>query len=570
MSREASASSSRAPAKKVRCALLLGYLGTAYEGSQYNARLKTIEGELLRALSEIGLLWQNATPAQTRLSRSSRTDKGVHAAAALFALDLRIPRDALEPPGAAAASGPTAGAAAGAGGCAGPGAGDAAAIGRVAARALLERLNGALPEDIRAFDLQRVRSGFDARDETSYRLYEYLLPAGAFALRAPPEPEEDAAADALFAEALEAAAGGRAGPDAYAGEADVGRAGRLAALFLGTRHFHNYAASDARRKRRRTLAARDGPPAAAKRPMEGEAAEGGGEGEEAAEGGAKVDGADAGAGRSGAGPGTRHSLRGAMEAGRWPGEGDALDPAFLRTVYRFDCEAAEVAGRPHVLLRLGGRAFLLHQIRKMVGTLVACCAGYIPEEIVRASLDTPLLINGPMAPGYPLALAHSVFAAGAVEGRGGAGAAFEASAEGRAAAAAFLRDRLRPHVAALLRADAHAAATGGASELGKWLARLARVRERQPPASEGGAGGAGLPPDFLVALCGALRMEPDAEAAALVRAAEAAVRAEELEGGREPAYYLDWCRRRRAPAAPPGPGPGPRPLAESGEACKRS
>eukprot|EP00485_Elphidium_margaritaceum_P006359 CAMPEP_0202705026 /NCGR_PEP_ID=MMETSP1385-20130828/17623_1 /ASSEMBLY_ACC=CAM_ASM_000861 /TAXON_ID=933848 /ORGANISM="Elphidium margaritaceum" /LENGTH=570 /DNA_ID=CAMNT_0049363171 /DNA_START=87 /DNA_END=1795 /DNA_ORIENTATION=+ len=77
---------------KRKVALIVSYVGTKYHGSAFNGDLSipTISGQLFSTLCEIGAISkENAIdPKKVAFSASSRTDKGVHAAAATFAVKM--------------------------------------------------------------------------------------------------------------------------------------------------------------------------------------------------------------------------------------------------------------------------------------------------------------------------------------------------------------------------------------------------------------------------------------------------------------------------------------------------
>jgi tRNA pseudouridine38-40 synthase len=75
---------------KRKIVLWVGYLGTGYKGLQKNRSVPTLEGELENALYKAGLISpQNyGTLRKIRWSRSSRTDKGVHALKAIISMKL--------------------------------------------------------------------------------------------------------------------------------------------------------------------------------------------------------------------------------------------------------------------------------------------------------------------------------------------------------------------------------------------------------------------------------------------------------------------------------------------------
>ena len=84
---------------KRKVALTLGFVGSKYYGLQYNPAvpLPTIEHDVLSALYKAGYIsGLNAmNPVKVKLSRASRTDKGVHAVRTVLSLKLLVPRAKL-------------------------------------------------------------------------------------------------------------------------------------------------------------------------------------------------------------------------------------------------------------------------------------------------------------------------------------------------------------------------------------------------------------------------------------------------------------------------------------------
>ncbi|EKX74327.1 tRNA pseudouridine synthase, putative [Theileria equi strain WA] len=139
---------------KAKYAIAFGYLGTRYHGYQKQVeygtgdmnKVETIEGTMESALVEIGAInevYRNL-PYKLQLSKSSRTDKGVHAGCTYIAGRFEIPELEEE-------------------------------VG-TKEEFFIRKLNDALPNDIRCFQIVRVTKGFDARTMCSKRKYEYIIP----------------------------------------------------------------------------------------------------------------------------------------------------------------------------------------------------------------------------------------------------------------------------------------------------------------------------------------------------------------------------------------------------------
>ncbi|KAJ9113818.1 hypothetical protein QFC19_000011 [Naganishia cerealis] len=140
---------------KYKCAILLGFSGSGYNGMQIQnasstspdappTATKTIEGILFNALVKAGAVSaSNADdPKKVDLSRAARTDAGVSAAGNVVSLKMII-----KPPGIETAED------------------------------LTKAINEHLPEDIRVWTWTRTLQGFNARTACDTRVYEYLLPS---------------------------------------------------------------------------------------------------------------------------------------------------------------------------------------------------------------------------------------------------------------------------------------------------------------------------------------------------------------------------------------------------------
>ncbi|ORX81561.1 pseudouridine synthase [Anaeromyces robustus] len=115
----------RRPKKK--CALLMGFCGTGYQGMQINPGAKTIEGDLWKALVEAKAI---------SFVRAARTDKGVHAIGQVISGKFIIEDEDI-----------------------------------------VDKINAALPEQIRVWDIIRTSNSFHAKNAADSRIYEYLLPS---------------------------------------------------------------------------------------------------------------------------------------------------------------------------------------------------------------------------------------------------------------------------------------------------------------------------------------------------------------------------------------------------------
>ncbi|GBF91497.1 tRNA pseudouridine synthase, mitochondrial-like [Raphidocelis subcapitata] len=82
----------------------------------------------------------------------------------------------------------------------------------------------------------------------------------------------------------------------------------------------------------------------------------------------------------------------------------------LRYILSFDCAGTvQLGGRTWARLVVVGQSFMLHQIRKMVGMVVAIMRGAAPPGCLAAALDPDRDFNVPMAPELGLFLAEAYF-----------------------------------------------------------------------------------------------------------------------------------------------------------------
>ncbi|GJP30558.1 hypothetical protein CLOM_g3810 [Closterium sp. NIES-68] len=127
--------------KKKKVALFIAYCGAGYQGMQRNPGARTIEGELEKALYRAGAILENDLGDFWKIDwmRSARTDKGVSALGQVVSVRL-----VLDPPG------------------------------------FVERVNKHLPKQVRLLGFVRVTAGFNAKDQCDRRRYEYVIPTFCF------------------------------------------------------------------------------------------------------------------------------------------------------------------------------------------------------------------------------------------------------------------------------------------------------------------------------------------------------------------------------------------------------
>ncbi|XP_060064959.1 pseudouridylate synthase 1 homolog isoform X2 [Ylistrum balloti] len=133
-----------APLKKKKVALLLSYSGKGFFGLQKQKDLPTIEGTLIKALLDVGVITKEdgETPQKMWFQRAARTDKGVSAAGNMVSLKMSLHVENF-----------------------------------------IEEINKVLPEQIKVQACIRTTKGFDSKNFCDGRTYSYLTPTFAFAPR---------------------------------------------------------------------------------------------------------------------------------------------------------------------------------------------------------------------------------------------------------------------------------------------------------------------------------------------------------------------------------------------------
>nr|ODN89350.1 tRNA pseudouridine(38-40) synthase [Cryptococcus depauperatus CBS 7855] len=130
---------------KKRCAVLIGYCGTGYQGMQIQDHTeRTIEGEIFSALVKAGAVSSdNAVDARkVDIARAARTDAGVHAAGNAISIKIITHPPLPEQH-----------------------------------KTLASYVNSFLPPQIRMWGWVRTVKSFNARTAADSRIYEYLLPS---------------------------------------------------------------------------------------------------------------------------------------------------------------------------------------------------------------------------------------------------------------------------------------------------------------------------------------------------------------------------------------------------------
>ena len=366
--------------KKRHTLLTFGYCGTDYyglqpQGAEGDPDKPTISDAIRKALLDEGFIAPtNFAPlSRTKWSLASRTDKGVHAACAAASVNLETLSDDLVEQEELIASGDPAAIA------------YEAKITAYGAKALskggvkepppqpewrlsdtaLQRLNNALPSNLKVFSGTRVRKRFDARDHASSRVYEYLLP-------------------------LHAVGG-------TAAELD-----EVLRSFEGTHKMHNFASG-----------------------LRGSHAN------------AEI-----------------FRVEEEDDSLEWPLalKGNEQSSAAFRSVVtcRVHREVT-IEGDDYLVLRIAGLAFVLHQIRHMVGAALAVTNKIVPLDVMRIALTSPLRVDiSPLVPGCGLLLDQiSWFSlkSGDYEAR--------VPNEAREAMEAFKADCIYPHIHSLYQDGAY-------------------------------------------------------------------------------------------------------------------